>query len=169
LFEHARQFAGRPDARPFRDDVPASRAAGRAGRAHLKAAPAWGQNRLGPSFQCAFALRSNARLATLFLITPSGAGPPLGHQAAPDRAVHRRGLFALCATCCHARPVWIGRNETRLLSLMSAPGLTNSVTHRNDLFKLGLIPGGIQRHAAPLGRSAGACHAAPSMAASSRP
>ena len=49
-----------------------------------------------------------------------GAGPPLGHEAAPNRAVLRRGLIAICATCRHGRDVWIGRNESRALSLMSA-------------------------------------------------
>ena len=49
-----------------------------------------------------------------------GAGPPLGHEAAPSRAVVRRGLIAICATCCHAKPVCIGCNETRVLSLTSA-------------------------------------------------
>lgn len=49
-----------------------------------------------------------------------GAGPPLGHEAAPGRAVLRRGLIAICATCRHGRRVRSGRNETRVLSLMSA-------------------------------------------------
>jgi hypothetical protein len=48
-----------------------------------------------------------------------GAGPPLGYEAAPDRAVRRLNLGANLRDCGHARLVWIGRNETRVLSLMS--------------------------------------------------
>lgn len=48
-----------------------------------------------------------------------GAGRSEG-EAAPNRAVHRRGLLAICATCHHARPAKTGCNETRVLSLMSA-------------------------------------------------
>jgi len=51
-----------------------------------------------------------------------GAGPPRGLEATPDRAVRRTKLgdWPICATCSHVMPVWIGRNETRVLSLMSA-------------------------------------------------
>jgi hypothetical protein len=64
---------------------------------------------------------------------PNGAGPPLGHEAAPSRAVLRRGLIAICATCCHAKPVWIVCNETRVLSLMSALRV-NSGTQAKPVF-----------------------------------
>ena len=47
-----------------------------------------------------------------------GAGPPLGYEAAPDRAVRRLNLGGNLRDCGHARLVWIGRNETRMLSLM---------------------------------------------------
>ena len=48
-----------------------------------------------------------------------GAGPPLGHEAAPDRAVRRPNWGqANLHNCSHARLVWIGCNKTRLLSLM---------------------------------------------------
>ena len=47
-----------------------------------------------------------------------GAGPPLGYEAAPDRAVRRLNLGANLRDCSHARLIWIGRNQTRLLSLI---------------------------------------------------
>ena len=59
------------------------------------------------------AMRCNARVAFVFW-----AGPPLGHEAAPDRAVRRPNWGrANPRNYSHARLVWIGRNKTRLLSL----------------------------------------------------
>src|SRR6185312_1197800 len=49
-----------------------------------------------------------------------GAGPPLEHEAAPDRAVLGQGLVAICAICRHARPVQVGRNETRVFRAPNA-------------------------------------------------
>ena len=47
-----------------------------------------------------------------------GAGPPLGYEAAPDRAVRRLNSGANLRDCSHARLICIGRNQTRLLSLI---------------------------------------------------
>src|SRR5262245_26421240 len=60
-----------------------------------------------------------------------GAGPPLGHEAAPNRAVLRRGLIAICTTCRYPSDVRIGRNETRLLSLMSAFGVKSGTEEKS--------------------------------------
>lgn len=49
------------------------------------------------------------------------AGPPRGHEATPDRTVRRPYWGAAnLRDCRHARLVWGARNESRVLSLMSA-------------------------------------------------
>jgi len=62
-------------------------------------------------------MRRNARVAFVLW----RAGPPRGHEATPDRAVRRPYWGAAnLRDCSHARLVWAVRNESRILSLMSA-------------------------------------------------
>lgn len=62
-------------------------------------------------------MRRNARVAFVLW----RAGPPRGHEATPDRAVRRPYWGAAnLRDCRHARLVSNGRNESHVLSLMSA-------------------------------------------------
>ena len=49
-----------------------------------------------------------------------GAGPLRGGTKRPLIAQYSGATLATCATCSHARPLSLGRNETRRLTLMSA-------------------------------------------------
>jgi hypothetical protein len=72
-------------------------------------------------------MRRNARVAfvlwrtILWRTVLWRAGPPRGHEATPDRTVRRPYWGAAnLRDCRHARLVWGARNESRVLSLMSA-------------------------------------------------
>jgi hypothetical protein len=62
-------------------------------------------------------------------ITGLGAGPLRGGTKRPLIAQYSGATLAICATCSHARPLSLGRNETRRLTLMPAsqvnPGTSN--------------------------------------------
>src|ERR1043166_3761457 len=62
------------------------------------------------------------------IMPTAGAGPPLGHEAAPNRAVRRPKQLAICATA--ASPAKIGCNETRMLSLMPALRVNSGTPRR---------------------------------------